>query len=178
MTKYRLEQIGKIVGGGTPSTKKPQYYTNKGISWITPKDLSGYSKMYISHGARDISKEGLENSSAKLLPKSTVLVSSRAPIGYVALAANEIATNQGFKSIVPDVSKVLPKYLYYLMLTKKEELESISSGSTFKEISGKVMKKFEVDIPVISKQKEIIHKVDPVIKKIELNNQINANLAA
>lgn len=176
MTKYRLEQIGKIVGGGTPSTKKPQYYTNKGISWITPKDLSGYSKMYISHGARDISKEGLENSSAKLLPKSTVLVSSRAPIGYVALAANEIATNQGFKSIVPDVSKVLPKYLYYLMLTKKEELESISSGSTFKEISGKVMKKFEVDIPVISKQKEIIHKVDPVIKKIELNNQINANL--
>lgn len=71
MTKYRLEQIGKIVGGGTPSTKKPQYYTNKGISWITPKDLSGYSKMYISHGARDISKEGLENSSAKLLPKST-----------------------------------------------------------------------------------------------------------
>lgn len=177
MTKYRLDQIGKVIGGGTPSTRKKQYYANKGIAWITPKDLSGYSKMYISHGARDISQEGLDNSSAKLLPKDTVLVSSRAPIGYVALAANKITTNQGFKSIVPNTDIVLPKYLYYLMLTKKDELENVSSGSTFKEVSGRVMKGFEVDIPSLDKQANIIQKIEPITRKIELNYQINANLA-
>lgn len=176
MTKYRLDQIGKVTGGGTPSTRKKQYYANKGIAWITPKDLSGYSKMYISHGARDISQEGLDNSSAKLLPKDTVLVSSRAPIGYVALAANKITTNQGFKSIVPNTDIVLPKYLYYLMLTKKDELENVSSGSTFKEVSGRVMKGFEVDIPSLDKQANIIQKIEPITRKIELNYQINANL--
>lgn len=176
MTKYRLDQIGKVIGGGTPSTRKKQYYANKGIAWITPKDLSGYSKMYISHGARDISQEGLDNSSAKLLPKDTVLVSSRAPIGYVALAANKITTNQGFKSIVPNTDIVLPKYLYYLMLTKKDELENVSSGSTFKEVSGRVMKGFEVDIPSLDKQANIIQKIEPITRKIELNYQINANL--
>lgn len=178
MTKYRLDQIGKVIGGGTPSTRKKQYYANKGIAWITPKDLSGYSKMYISHGARDISQEGLDNSSAKLLPKDTVLVSSRAPIGYVALAANKITTNQGFKSIVPNTDIVLPKYLYYLMLTKKDELENVSSGSTFKEVSGRVMKGFEEDIPSLDKQANIIQKIEPITRKIELNYQINANLAA
>lgn len=176
MTKYRLDQIGKVIGGGTPSTRKKQYYANKGIAWITPKDLSGYSKMYISHGARDISQEGLDNSSAKLLPKDTVLVSSRAPIGYVALAANKITTNQGFKSIVPNTDIVLPKYLYYLMLTKKDELENVSSGSTFKEVSGRVMKGFEVDIPSLDKQANIIQKIEPITRKIELNYQINDNL--
>ena len=105
-----------------------------------------------------------------------MLVSSRAPIGYVALAANKITTNQGFKSIVPNTDIVLPKYLYYLMLTKKDELENVSSGSTFKEVSGRVMKGFEVDIPSLDKQANIIQKIEPITRKIELNYQINANL--
>ncbi|MDU8979843.1 MAG: restriction endonuclease subunit S [Lactobacillus paragasseri] len=174
--KYKLKEIGEIISGGTPSTKRSDFYATKGIGWITPKDLSNYHKKYICHGARDISKIGLDNSSAKIMPPNSILVSSRAPIGYVAMAEESLATNQGFKSIIPDVSKVLPDYLYYLMLNSKSKLEQVASGSTFKEVSGKTMANFEVDIPEIQKQKYIISLLNPIVKKIELNNQINDNL--
>lgn len=174
--KYKLKEIGKIVSGGTPSTKKSDYYTTNGIGWITPKDLSNYSEKYIYHGARDISKIGLENSSAKIMPSNSILVSSRAPIGYVAMAGEPLAANQGFKSIIPDVSKVLPDYLYYLMLNSKNKLEQVASGSTFKEVSGKTMANFEVDIPKIQEQKYIVSLLNPIVKKVELNNRINDNL--
>lgn len=177
MTKYKISEIGEVVGGGTPSTKYKEYYsTNKDISWITPKDLSGYTKMYISNGERYITSKGLNNSSAKMLPKDTILISSRAPIGYVAIAQKELATNQGFKSIIPDKTKILPEFLYFTMITKKSELENIATGSTFKEVSGKVMKNFEIDVPTIEKQKQIIDKLIPIVRKIELNNEINTNL--
>ena len=174
--KYRLGEIGKIVGGGTPSTKKKEYYSKSEIGWITPKDLSNYHKKYIAHGARDISRLGLESSSAKLLPPNSILVSSRAPIGYVAMAKNAVATNQGFKSIVPDTSKVLPDYLYYLMLKSTKLLELVASGSTFKEVSGKTMANILVDIPSMQKQQRTVSLLNPIVRKIELNDQINANL--
>ena len=174
--KVKLKEIGKIVAGGTPSTKQPDYYSSDGIGWITPKDLSNYSKKYICHGARDISQIGLDNSSAKLMPADSILVSSRAPIGYVVISGKSLATNQGFKSIIPDKSKVLPEYLYYLMLNSKNRLEQVASGSTFKEVSGKTMANFEVDIPEIQEQKRIISILNPIDQKIELNNQINDNL--
>lgn len=176
MMRYKLKEIGKVIGGGTPSTKVKEYYTKNEIGWITPKDLSNYTKKYIYHGDRDITKAGLEHSSAKLLPANSILISSRAPIGYVAIAGNSLATNQGFKSIIPDTSKVLPDYLYYLMLNSKERLEQVASGSTFKEVSGKVMKNFEVEIPSIEKQRKIITILNPITKKMELNDEINANL--
>ena len=97
--EYRLDEVGDIVSGGTPSTKNEDYYGNE-IPWITPKDLSGYYSKYISKGERSITKLGLEKSSAKLLPKGTILFSSRAPIGYVAIAQEDLCTNQGFKNIV------------------------------------------------------------------------------
>ncbi len=178
MTIYKLSEIGEIVGGGTPSTKKLEYYTKNGYSWVTPKDLSGYTNMYITKGTRDITESGLKNSSAKLLPKGTVLVSSRAPIGYVAISGKQLATNQGFKSIIPNKEIVLSEYLYFLMLMKKEELESIATGSTFKEVSGNTMKNFRVNIPDISEQKKVLRYLLPIVKKIELNNRINANLVA
>lgn len=171
--KYKISEIGKVVGGGTPSTKHAEYYSKNGIAWITPKDLSDYHKKYIGHGAKDISEEGLKNSSAKLLPVDSILVSSRAPIGYVAMAGTDLATSQGFKSIVPNTSKVMPEYLYYLMLKSKEKLEQIASGTIFKEISGKGMSNFTVDIPELKKQKEIVQKLNPIFKKIEENDQIN-----
>ena len=174
--KVKISEIGEVIGGGTPSTKKAEYYKKRGISWITPKDLSGYTKMYISHGARDISESGFKNSSTRILPKDTVLISSRAPIGYCAIAANDLTTNQGFKSIIPNKNKVLPKYLYYLMLSNKDNLEQIASGSTFKEVSGNAMKNFVVEIPNLEKQREVVNIIDPISKKIELNNQINDNL--
>lgn len=174
--KYKLKEIGEIISGGTPSTKHSEYYSENGIGWITPKDLSNYNKRYISHGARDISQTGLDNSSAKLMPPNSVLVSSRAPIGYVVISDGFLATNQGFKSIIPDKSKVLPEYLYYLMSNSKDKLEQVASGSTFKEVSGKTMANFEVDIPELEEQKHIISILNPIIQKIESNNQINDNL--
>lgn len=174
--KYKISEIGKVVGGGTPSTKHNEYYSKNGLAWITPKDLSDYHKKYIGHGAKDISKEGLKHSSAKLLPINSILISSRAPIGYVAMAGTDLATSQGFKSIIPDTSKILPDYLYYLMLRSKNKLERIASGSTFKEVSGREMSNFVVDIPELKIQKEIVQKLNPISKEIEKNNLINDNL--
>ena len=174
--KYKISEIGKVVGGGTPSTKHTEYYSKKGLAWITPKDLSDYHKKYISHGAKDISEEGLKHSSAKLLPINSILISSRAPIGYVAMSGTDLATSQGFKSIIPDTSKILPDYLYYLMLRSKNKLERIASGSTFKEVSGREMSNFVVDIPELKIQKEIVQKLNPISKEIEKNNLINDNL--
>lgn len=174
--KYKLSEIGKIVGGGTPSSKHEEYYTPNGIPWLTPKDLSNYTNMYISRGARDITEEGLKKSSAKLLPAKSILVSSRAPIGYVAIANNSITTNQGFKSIVPNTEVVIPEYLYFVMKKSKAALEQVSSGSTFKEISTKVMANFEVDIPSIEVQRKILTYLMPISQKIELNKRINDNL--
>lgn len=97
MKSYKIDEIGKVVAGGTPSTKISSYWDGN-ISWITPKDLSNFSVKYITHGERNISEKGLNNSSAKLIPKNSVLLSSRAPIGYIAIASKELATNQGFKN--------------------------------------------------------------------------------
>lgn len=174
--KYKISELGEVIGGGTPSTKHSEYYTQNGIGWITPKDLSNYNKKIICHGGRDITSQGLENSSAKILPKQSILISSRAPIGYVAIAGENLATSQGFKSIIPDTDKILPDYLYYLMLKNKDNLEKVASGSTFKEISGKTMKKFEVEVPSIKDQRKILSLINPIVDKIELNNQINDNL--
>jgi restriction endonuclease S subunit len=174
--KYKLAEIGKVVGGGTPSTKHPEYYTDSGILWLTPKDLSGYDEMFISKGSRDITQKGMENSSAKLLPVNSILVSSRAPIGYVAIAQNAMATNQGFKSIIPNEELVIPEYLYFVMKTSKKDLEQIASGSTFKEVSTKVMSNFEVDIPSLDEQKRVLSYLLPITKQIEKNSKINDNL--
>ena len=175
--KYKISEIGKVVGGGTPSTKHTEYYSKNGLAWITPKDLSDYHKKYIGHGAKDISEEGLKHSSAKLLPINSILISSRAPIGYVAMAGTDLATSQGFKSIIPDTSKVIPEFLYYLMLKSKDKLERIASGTIFNEVSGREMSNFIVDIPELKTQREIIQKLNPIFKKIEENNQINDKMA-
>ena len=99
-----LGEVCKIESGGTPSTKN-QTFWNGNIGWITPKDLSNYKKVFIRKGERSITQIGLNKSSAKLLPKHTILFSSRAPIGYVVIADNEITTNQGFKNLICDEEK-------------------------------------------------------------------------
>src|SRR5436190_2891464 len=130
----KLSDVGKIVSGGTPSTIEMSYWSDE-IAWITPADLSGYAGKYISKGKKSISKKGLSNSSARLLPQGSVLFSSRAPIGYVAIASNELATNQGFKNIIP-FPKVDSTFLYYYLKGSKQLAEKFASGTTFKEISG------------------------------------------
>ena len=140
----RISDIGTVVGGGTPSTKNPAYWGGE-IPWISPKDLTDYKYTYISHGENYLTEKGMK-SGTRLLPKDTVLFSSRAPIGYVALAANPICTNQGFKSIVCDKNKVEPLYLYYYLKANLDYVKLFGTGATFPEISGKTMGKIKVEI--------------------------------
>lgn len=173
--KYKICEIAEVIGGGTPSTKKAEYYGDD-IPWITPKDLSNYKRRYIACGERSITDLGLQKSSAKLLPPNTVLFTSRAPIGYVAIAKNEISTNQGFKSLICNKELVLPEYLYYLMKYNTPKLEKLATGSTFKEVSGSIIKNFEIELPHIIQQEKIINILWSLDSKIELNLDIINNL--
>ena len=140
-----LSDSGEVVGGSTPSKSKPEFYTSNGIAWLTPKDLSVYCTKFISHGEIDITQAGYNSTSTKLMPKGSVLFSSRAPIGYISIAKNEICTNQGFKSVIPTYAGTAFIYYYLKMMTP--EIENRSTGSTFKEASGSLMKSLETIIP-------------------------------
>ncbi|MDG6818381.1 restriction endonuclease subunit S [Glaesserella parasuis] len=170
----KLSEVADIIGGATPKSDVDEYF-NGDIPWITPKDLSGYKNRYISKGERNITKLGLENSSAKLLPKGAVLFTSRAPIGYVAIADNEVSTNQGFKSLVLKDGNI-PEFFYYLLKHNIPLFEARATGSTFKEVSGQVVKNTELLIPSIDIQKKIVDLVSPLDEKIQLNTQINQTL--
>ncbi len=172
----KISDIGTVVGGATPSTKKPENYENGTIAWITPKDLSTFTGRYIQRGERNITEVGLKSCSTQLLPKDTVLFSSRAPIGYVAIAANEVCTNQGFKSVVPN-ENTDPLFLYYLLKHNKDKIEGMGSGTTFKEVSGNTMKNIVVSVPTDKKvQKRISSMLGSIDDKIEENERINYNL--
>ena len=174
--KCRISDIGTVVGGATPSTKKPENYEGGSIAWITPKDLSSFRGRYISNGSRNITEEGLRSCSAQLLPSNTILFSSRAPIGYIAIAQNELCTNQGFKSVIPN-DDTHPLFLYYLLKYNKQNIENMGSGTTFKEVSGKTMKNIEVIVPTdFSEQTRIASVLGALDDKIEVNEQINNNL--
>ena len=172
-----LGELGDIVGGATPSTKHEEYYGGD-IAWITPKDLSLFKGRYISYGERNITEAGLASCSAQKMPPNTVLFTSRAPIGYVAIARQSVCTNQGFKSVVPHEC-VDSLFLYYLLKFNEERIEAMGSGTTFKEVSGKTMKAVQVRIPCkIEDQKKIASILDSIDSKIENNTKINDNLAA
>ena len=171
-----IADLGEVVGGATPSTKRIENYENGDISWITPKDLSSFHGRYIYRGERNITKTGFNSCSTRLLPKNTILFSSRAPIGYVAIAAKELCTNQGFKSVIPNTNTDF-MFLYYLLKYNKDNIENMGSGTTFKEVSGSAMKSVKVYIPVnISEQRKIAALLSTIDDKIELNNAINDNL--
>ena len=141
-----ISDLGTVVGGSTPSKAKPEYYTDHGIAWITPKDLSVDKSKFVSHGADDITELGLRNSSASVMPRGTVLFSSRAPIGYIAIADGEVTTNQGFKSVVPH-DNIGTAFVYYFLKAALPTIEGMASGSTFKEISGSAMRTVPAIIP-------------------------------
>ena len=141
-----ISDLGTVVGGSTPSKSKPEYYTEDGIAWITPKDLSINKAKFISHGENDITELGLKNSSASIMPEGTVLFSSRAPIGYIAIASGEVTTNQGFKSVVPK-PEIGTAYVYCFLKHNLPVIEGMASGSTFKEVSGSTMKNVPAVIP-------------------------------
>ena len=165
---WRMSTVGAIadvIGGGTPKTSVPAYWGDD-VGWLTPRDLRDYGARYISRGERSLTAQGLGESAARLLPKGTLLVSSRAPIGYVAIAGTELATNQGFRSLVLKPSH-LPEFYYYVMKTKKHEMEAVAGGSTFKEISGRVMQTIPVPVPPFSEQCAIAEVLGALDDRIE-----------
>ena len=179
MTEWKecvISDLGTVVGGATPSTKDTSNYKGGKIAWITPKDLSNYEDRYIAHGERNITEKGLNSCSAQLMPRHSVLFTSRAPIGYVAIAENEVCTNQGFKSVVPNEDTDY-LFLYYLLKYNKNKIEGLGSGTTFKEISGTTMKGVEVKVPTtLSAQRTISRFLNAIDGKIEENRRINKNL--
>ncbi len=173
----RIGDLGRIVGGGTPSTKEPAYFGGD-VPWLTPRDLSGSHERLIRRGARNLSRKGLANSSAKLLPPRTVLLSTRAPVGYVAIAANPIATNQGFRNVIVKPEHD-PGFLYYWLKANTHELERHATGSTFKELSGSALKGISIRLPNrLSEQRAIAHVLGTLDDKIELNRRMNETLEA
>lgn len=171
-----ISDLGTVVGGATPSTKDIANYDNGTISWITPKDLSDFKGRYIQRGERNITEKGLRSCSAQIMPADTVLFSSRAPIGYIAIAKNDLCTNQGFKSVIPNKTTD-PLFLYYLLKYNKDAIEHMGSGTTFKEVSGNTMKNIVVRAPVeIQEQRRIAQILGSLDDKIEENDRINNNL--
>ena len=165
-TFARLKHIGGIVGGGTPKTNIGKYWDGN-IPWLTPADLSGYDSMYISTGSRTITDFGLKSSSAQMLPANSILYSSRAPIGYTAIATNPVCTNQGFKSVVPYDFSISP-YLYYSLKARTDNIIQRATGTTFKEISGSEMAETIIPIPPLNEQSKIVEKVTQLQEVISL----------
>lgn len=171
----RLDEIADVVGGSTPSKAKPEYYTQKGIAWLTPKDLSNHPAVYTSRGEIDITEEGYNSTSTKLMPKGTILFTSRAPIGYISIAQNDICTNQGFKSLVP--KKAGTCFLYCFLKYVTPEIENKSTGSTFKEASGALMKSLQVIMPEQKVFEDFETIVSPLFVRIESLENENSRLS-
>ena len=167
--RYQLRDIGDIVSGATPKTTVAENFGGA-IPWLTPADLSGYTQKYISRGKRNLTQLGYDSCSTQIMPSGTVLFSSRAPIGYTAIAKNPICTNQGFKSIVPKPF-VNSEFLYYQLIYLRKTIQDMGSGTTFKEISAKKFGAVQVTIPPLVEQEHIISRIE------ELFSQLDASVA-
>ena len=163
-TWCRLSEVGAIVGGGTPPSADADNFTSggSGTAWLTPADLGKHIGLYVSHGARDLTPQGLRSSSATLMPKGSVLFTSRAPIGYTAIAANEVSTNQGFKSVVPYIAKCNLYIAVYLRAFGKW-IDGKASGTTFREVSAKIVANLPFPLPPLAEQHRIVAKVDELM---------------
>jgi type I restriction enzyme S subunit len=151
--------VADVIGGGTPSTSDPTNYEDGDIAWITPADLSGHRGKLIERGARNITRKGLERSSARLMPAGTVLFSSRAPIGYVTIASGPVSTNQGFKSFVLP-SGLESGYVYYYLKRAKDIATALAGGTTFLEISGAKAGQIPLPLAPFAEQHRIVDEVE------------------
>lgn len=169
-----LSDLGEIVGGSTPSTENAANFVDHGIPWITPDDLSNNEgNKFITRGGKDVSDTGVKSASLRLYPKNTVLLSSRAPIGYMAIARNELTTNQGFKSFVP-TKGYSSEFIFYTVKNAMKAIVQYSSGSTFKEVSGGVLKTVKIVLPkteVVNKYIEIVSDVFEKQNILELESK-------
>lgn len=157
--------IAQIVGGGTPASRDGSNFAERGIPWITPADLTGYESAYIARGRRDLSQRGYISCGARLIPKGSVLFSSRAPIGYCVIAEKDLCTNQGFKSMVLR-GEMLPEFVRYYLLSAKGYAESLASGTTFLELSASRMASMQIPVAPIVEQHRIVGKLDRLFERI------------
>ena len=141
-----ISDLGEVVGGATPSTDNPEYFCDDGIAWISPKDLTGTGLKFIYRGELCITESAYNSCSTKLMPAGTVLFTSRAPVGTVAIAMNDICTNQGFKSVIPK-KEIGTAFVYYFLKENKQLIERHASGTTFMEVSGNVLKSIPAIVP-------------------------------
>lgn len=170
----RIGDVAKVVGGGTPKTGVDEYFGGD-VPWITPKDLTQHVGRYITHGARNLTASGLSASSARVIPKGSVLVSSRAPIGLVAIAGGDLSTNQGIRSLLLNDQQV-PEFWYYLMRLSTRTLDAHANGTTFREISGSGLANIRLRIPDLAEQRRLADLLGSLDSEIENNLRINRAL--
>lgn len=167
----RIRDIAKVVGGGTPKTENDDYWDGD-INWFTPSEIG---KKYVYESQRKITNEGLQNSSAKLLPEDSILLSTRATIGEVSISKNKTTTNQGFQSLIVK-QEYNNEFIYYLLNLYKREMIKHSSGSTFLEISKKEVEKINIKVPNLEEQDKIANFISLIDKKIEIKEKEVENL--
>ena len=179
-----IKDLGNVIGGATPQTGNASFWCDNGIPWLSPADLSKQGMKFISKGAKDITELGYKSCSTKLLPAYSVLFSSRAPIGLMAINTQELCTNQGFKSIVPH-SNIGPAYVYYYLSSIKDKIAEENEGSTFNEVSGQNLQAYSAIIPpdnlcaVFSKKiTPIFHVQNNIEQEIKLLTELQSLLLA
>lgn len=168
-TQYKLSDISEIVSGATPKTEIAEYWGDD-ICWITPRELTDLPDIFVSDTERKITQKGLRSCAASVLPANSVLFSSRAPIGHVAINSLPMATNQGFKSFVVKPDLVEPIYLYYWLKSRKKQLQALGVGATFKEVSKSIVSAIDISLPPISIQREFVARTQ-TIRALKLNMQ-------
>jgi type I restriction enzyme S subunit len=159
-----MGEIAKVVGGSTPKTGEPSFWGGDN-PWITPDDLSGFTGKYIERGRRSITQAGYDSCSTQMVPAGTVLFTSRAPVGYVAIAANPVCTNQGFKSFVcgPQVD---PEYVYWYLRGSVDLARGMASGTTFLELSAKAAASIPIPVPPRAEQREIVAAIEAQVSRV------------
>ena len=147
-------EVCEVVSGATPRTGTPDFWDGN-VPWVTPKDLSELGQKHLSDTPRKITKAGLKSCSARMLPAQSVLFSSRAPIGLVAINTLPVCTNQGFKSLVPRFDLVSPDFLFWWLKAQEKHIQSKGRGATFKEVSKKIVEDLQIPLPPLAEQKRI-----------------------
>lgn len=170
----KVSDLGNVIGGATPSTSNKEYYVKNGIGWITPNDLSNTKDKYIAHGERDITSEAVDSCSTVLMPKGTVLMSSRAPIGYLAIASDTLCTNQGFKSVVPNGYS--SEFIYQTLRVMMPYIKQYGAGSKFAEVSADELANMRVLLPDITIEKKYYQKIKNIEEQILVLEEENRQL--
>lgn len=166
--RVKLGDVCTIVSGATPKTKTNEYWGGE-IRWVTPAELDGDSH-YISDTEKHLTEAGYKSASLRMMPKGTVLLTTRAPIGKVAIAAEEMSCNQGFKNLVCS-SAINNEFLYLYLKSRTAELQAMGRGATFKELSKKNVAGFEINLPAIDRQLDAVAKLTAVRSQIALAKQ-------